>query len=136
MGDTSGSLAGLCAPFWVHLEVPKCPKTVEKNYFLVVPDHFFYKNGLIYLVRGLFSSLNIGTYILPTCGLLSTVLGPFGGVQKTNFLVGPDHLFFKNGLNDMVRGQKQHRKTTFGLFCTISPKRTGLIIKFGAYFQA
>jgi hypothetical protein len=44
------------------------PQNRKKNYFLVVPDHFLYKNGPIYLVRGLFSSLNIGTYILPLAG--------------------------------------------------------------------
>jgi hypothetical protein len=30
---------------------------------------------------GLFSSLDIGTYIPPTCGPLSTFFGPFGGAQ-------------------------------------------------------
>jgi hypothetical protein len=60
---------------------PNAPKQEEKKYFLVVPDYFLYKNGHIYLVRGLFSSLNIGTYISPTCGLLRTFLGPFEGAQ-------------------------------------------------------
>jgi hypothetical protein len=53
----------------------------RKNSFLVVADHFLYKNWPIYLVRGLFSSFNNGTYIPLTCGLLSTFLGPFGGAQ-------------------------------------------------------
>jgi hypothetical protein len=85
----------------------------KKNYFLVVPDYFLYNNVPIYLARGLFSSLNIRTYIPPTCGLSSTFLGSFEGAQmpktaqKTYFLVDPNHLFFKNGLNDMVRGHFQ-----------------------------
>jgi hypothetical protein len=48
---------------------PNAPKQHEKNYFLVVLDHFSYKNGPIDLVRGFFSSLDIGPYIPPTCGL-------------------------------------------------------------------
>jgi hypothetical protein len=63
------------------MRVPKCPKTAQKTYFLVPPDHYFLKNGLIDMLRGLFSSLNIGTYILPTCKPLCTFLGPFGGAQ-------------------------------------------------------
>jgi hypothetical protein len=60
-----------------------CPNAQNsmKNYFRVVLYNFSYKNGPNDLVRGLFSSLNIGTYILPTCGPLSTFLGPFGGAQ-------------------------------------------------------
>jgi hypothetical protein len=46
------------------LEVPKCPKTAEKTYFLVALDHFFLKNGTNDMVRGLFSSFNIGIYRL------------------------------------------------------------------------
>jgi hypothetical protein len=102
---------GLCAPFCLHLGVSKGPKTGCKNYFLVVPDYFPYKNGPINSVRGLFLSLDIGTYILPTAGLLSTFLGPFGGARmaqnstkKAYFLVAPDDFFLKNGLIDMVRG--------------------------------
>jgi hypothetical protein len=60
---------------------PDAPKQEKKNYFLVVLDHFFYKNGPIYSVRGLFLSLNIRTYIPPTFGLLGTFLGAFGGAQ-------------------------------------------------------
>jgi hypothetical protein len=52
-----------------------------KNFFLVVLDYFFYKNGLDDLARGLFSSLDIGTYILSTFGPLCTFLSPFEGAQ-------------------------------------------------------
>jgi hypothetical protein len=89
---------------------PSAPKQDKKNYFLVVPDYFPYKNGPIDSVRGLFSSLDIGTYILLSCGSMSTFLGPFGGAQmlqnstKTFFLAAPDNFFLKNGLIDMVRG--------------------------------
>jgi hypothetical protein len=38
---------------------------------MIAPDHFFFKNRLNDMVRALFSSLNIGTYILPTSGPLS-----------------------------------------------------------------
>jgi hypothetical protein len=76
---------------------------------LVAPDHFL-KNGLDDMVRGLFSSLNIGTYILPTCKPLSTFLGPFGGAQmpqnsiKIIFIVVFDNFFYMNGPIDLVRG--------------------------------
>jgi hypothetical protein len=105
-------LVGLFAPFWVNLEVPKCPKTTQKTYFLVAPDHFFLKNGPNDMVRGLLSSLNIGTYILPTCGPLCTFRGIFWGAPK------------------------QHKETIFWLFWTISPTRLGLMIWLAAYFQA
>jgi hypothetical protein len=49
-----------------------------QNYFRVVLD---YKNGLNDWVKVLFLGLDIGTYILPTCGPLCTFLGPFGGAQ-------------------------------------------------------
>jgi hypothetical protein len=78
---TSHPLVGLWAPFWVHFWVPRCPKTAQKTYFLVAPDHLFLKNRLNDMVSSLFSSLNIGTYMLPTCGPLCTFLGPFGGGQ-------------------------------------------------------
>jgi hypothetical protein len=72
-----------CGPLstLVHLGVPKFPKTAQKTYFLVASDHFFLKNELIDMVRGLFSSLNNRIYILPTCGPLCTFLGSFGGAQ-------------------------------------------------------
>jgi hypothetical protein len=57
------------------------PQNSIKNYFLVVLEYFSFKNGLNDLVRGLFSSLDIGTYILLSCGPLSTILGPFGAAQ-------------------------------------------------------
>jgi hypothetical protein len=37
----------------------KMPQKCIKNYFLVVLDYFFYKNGPIDLIRGLFSSFDI-----------------------------------------------------------------------------
>jgi hypothetical protein len=55
------------------------PQNSIKNFFLVVLDYFFYKNGPDDLVRGLFSSLDIGTYFPPTCGPSSTFFGSFGG---------------------------------------------------------
>jgi hypothetical protein len=89
--------------------VPECPKTAQKTYFLAAPDNFFLKNGLIDMVRGLFSSLNIGTYILPTCGPLFNFLGPFGRAQmpqnsiKYYFWVVLYHFSYKNRPNDLVR---------------------------------
>jgi hypothetical protein len=80
--DIGTYISPTCGPlstFLVHLGVPKSPKTAQKNYFLVAPDHFFLKNELIHMVRGLFSSLNIGTYILPTCGPLCTFFGSIWG---------------------------------------------------------
>jgi hypothetical protein len=106
------------------------PQNRIKIFFLVVPDHFLYKKGPIHSVRGLFSSLRIGTYIPPTCRPLSTFLGPFGCAQmpqnstKTYFLVAPDHLFLKNRLNDMVWGlflslnNRIYILLTFGPLCT------------------
>jgi hypothetical protein len=81
LGHTSQPLAGLCITFWVHLGGAHCPKTAYKDYFLVVSDYFSYKNGPNDLVRGLFSSLDIGTNNLPTCRPLCTFLDPFGGAQ-------------------------------------------------------
>jgi hypothetical protein len=54
------------------------PQNSIKKLFLVVLDYFSYTNDL---VRVLFSSLDIGTYIPPTCGPLITFLGPLGGAQ-------------------------------------------------------
>jgi hypothetical protein len=80
--------------------VPKCPKTAYKKDFLVVLDYFSYKKDS---VRGLFSSLDIGKYILPTCGPLVTFLDLFGGAPK------------------------EHKSIYFLVFWTISPTRMGLI---------
>jgi hypothetical protein len=87
------------------------PQNSLKNFFLAVLDYFFYKNGSNDLVRGLFSSLDIGTYILSICGPLYTFLGPFGGSPnspeqhiKNYFLVVLDYFFYKNGPDDLVRG--------------------------------
>jgi hypothetical protein len=110
IGHTSRPIAGICVPFWIHMRVPKCPKTAYKNYFLVVSDYFSYKNVPIDLDRGFFSSLDIGTNNLPTCRPLSTILGPFGGAQmrqkciKSYFLVVSDYFFYKNGPIDLIRG--------------------------------
>jgi hypothetical protein len=41
------------------------PLNSIKNYFWVVLYYFSYKNGPNDLVRGLFSCLDVGTYILP-----------------------------------------------------------------------
>jgi hypothetical protein len=57
------------------------PQNSMKCYFLVVSDYFSYKNGPIDLVMGLLLSLDIVTYIPPTCGPLSTFLGPIGDAQ-------------------------------------------------------
>jgi hypothetical protein len=89
---------------------PNAPKQHKKNYFLVVLDYFSYKNGPIDLVRGLFSSLDIGLCIPPSWGPLKTFLGPFGGAQmpqnsiKNSFLVVLDYFFYKNRPIDLVRG--------------------------------
>jgi hypothetical protein len=110
LGHTSCPLACLCVTSWVHLGVPECPKTAQKTCFLVAPDDFFLKNGFIDMVRGLCSSLNIGTYILPTCGPLCYFLGLFGGAQipqnsiKNYFRVIWYYFYYKKEPNDLVRG--------------------------------
>jgi hypothetical protein len=48
--------------------------------FLIVSDYFSYKIGPIDLVMELFSSLDIGTYILPTRGSLCS----FWGIRATS----------------------------------------------------
>ena len=68
------------------------PQNSIKNYFRVVSYYFSYKNGPNDLVRGLLSCLDVGTYILPTCGPLHTFLGPFGGAQMPQG--GIDIFFF------------------------------------------
>jgi hypothetical protein len=60
--------------------------------FLVVLDYFFYKNGTNDLVWGLFSSLDIETYFLPTYRPSSTFLVTFGGAQMPQN--GIKRLFF------------------------------------------
>jgi hypothetical protein len=57
------------------------PQNSIKNQIRVVLYYFSYKNGPNDLVRGLFSSLDVGIYILPTCGFLCTFFGPFEGAQ-------------------------------------------------------
>jgi hypothetical protein len=93
---TSRPVAGICIPFWIHLRVPKCPKTAYKHYFLVVSDYFSYKNVPIPLDRGLFSSLDIGTNNLPTCRPQKCI--------KSYFLVVLDYFTYKNGPIDLIRG--------------------------------
>jgi hypothetical protein len=89
------------------------PQKSIKNYFWVVLYYFSYKNGPNDLVRGLFSSLNVRTYIPATCGLLSTFLGPFVGAQMP---------------------QDSIKKAIIWLFWVISPGKMGLMIWLGAYF--
>ena len=67
LGHTSHPLSGLRVPFWIHLGVLNLPQNGIKNYFRIVLDFFSYKNGPIDLVRGLFLSLDIATYISTTC---------------------------------------------------------------------
>jgi hypothetical protein len=74
-----------------------------------VLDYFTYKNGPNDLVRGPFSSKDIGTYIPYTCGPLHSVLGPFRcpnaqKQHKKHFLVDLDHFFYKNAPIDLVWG--------------------------------
>jgi hypothetical protein len=84
------------------------PQNSIKNYFRVVYSYFSYKNGPNDLVRGLFSCLDVGTYILPPCGPLHTFLGPFGGAQMPQggieifVLIVQD--YFSHEPNDFVRG--------------------------------
>jgi hypothetical protein len=76
--------AGIWVPLWVHLGVLKWPqkgKNSIKTCFLVVLDNFCNKNGPNDLVKGLFSSLDIGPYVLPTCRPLGILSGPFGGAK-------------------------------------------------------
>ena len=60
---------------------PKAQKQKNKYFFLGVSDYFSYKNWRIDLVRGLFSSLDVGTYIPLTCGRLCNFLGLFGELK-------------------------------------------------------
>jgi hypothetical protein len=57
------------------------PKDSIKNYFRVVLYYFSYKKGPNHLVRGLFSSLDVETYIPPAGRPLSTFLDLFRGAQ-------------------------------------------------------
>jgi hypothetical protein len=65
-------------------------------------------NGPIDLIRGLFSSLEIGTYIPATFGPLCTFLGPFEGAQipqsgiKQKNLIVQDYFSHKNGTKNLV----------------------------------
>jgi hypothetical protein len=86
------------------------PQNSIKNYFLVVLDYFSYNNGPYDSVRGLFSSFDIGTYILTTCRPMSTFLGQLGGAQMSPNSIEKlfsgcfGHLSYKNEPNDLVRG--------------------------------
>jgi hypothetical protein len=83
------------------------PQNSIKNYFLVVSDYFSYKNDL---VRGLFTSLDIGTNNLPTFRPLCTFFGLFGGAEtppniiNTHFLGVFDHFSYNNRPIDFDRG--------------------------------
>jgi hypothetical protein len=68
LGHTSCSLAGLCAPFWVHLGVPNCPRTAKKLIFWLLRTTFFKRTGLM-------------IWLGPIFKLLCTFLGPFGGAE-------------------------------------------------------
>ena len=69
------------------------------------------------MVWGLFLGLDIETYIPLTCGHLWTFFGHIWGAQLDPF------------------PKKQHKKTVFWLFQTISLKRLGLMIWLRAYFR-
>jgi hypothetical protein len=73
-----------CGPMCTFLDpygAAQIPQNSIKSYFLVVLDYFSYNNEPIDSVRGLFTSLDIGTYMSSTCGPLGTLFGPFGGAQ-------------------------------------------------------
>jgi hypothetical protein len=55
--------------------------SIKKVFSDFVFYYFSYKNGPNDFVRGLFSSLDIGTYILLTSEPLCTFFGPVGGAQ-------------------------------------------------------
>jgi hypothetical protein len=53
------------------------PQNSIKKLFLVISDYFLYKNGPYDLVWGLFSSLDVRTYILLSLRPLFAFLSPF-----------------------------------------------------------
>jgi hypothetical protein len=57
------------------------PKTAQITCILIVLGHFSYKNGPNDLVRGSFSSIDIGPYIRPFARLSVLFLGPLRGAQ-------------------------------------------------------
>jgi hypothetical protein len=71
----------LFGSIWGCSNGPKMAKNSIKKCFLVVLDHLSRKNGPNDLVWDLFLCLDIGSYIPPACGPLSTFLGPFGATQ-------------------------------------------------------
>jgi hypothetical protein len=81
LGRTSRPLAGFCVPFWVHWEFPNAPKQHKKNLFLVVLDHFLYKNGPIDLVRTFFQAKTLGHTSRPLAGLCLPLWIHWGGAQ-------------------------------------------------------
>jgi hypothetical protein len=103
---TCRPLCTFSGPFWGA----QMPQNIIKNYFLVVLDYFFCMNGPNDLVRGLFSSSDIGTYIPPTCKPLWTFLGPCWGAKMPK-----DNI----------------KKTIIWLFWTIYPRTMGLMIWLG-----
>jgi hypothetical protein len=64
----------LCAFLGLFGGAPMLQNSI-KNYCLLVSDYLSYKIGLIDLVMVSLSSLDIGTYIPPTCGPLCMFLG-------------------------------------------------------------
>jgi hypothetical protein len=104
---------------------------------LVVLDYFSYKNGPHDLVWGLFSSIDIGTYIPTICGLSSIFLCPFRGAQRPHnsmkfFLVVLDYFFYKNGPNDLVRGSFSSLDMETYFLPTYGPSSTFLVSFGGA----
>jgi hypothetical protein len=103
-----------------------------KNYFLVVLDYFSYKNGPIDLVRGLFSSLDIGTCILHICRPLCTYLVQLGHAQmpqnsiKKHFLVVSYYFSYQNRPIDVVRGLPSSLDIEKYIPPTCGPSRTFL----------
>jgi hypothetical protein len=107
-----------------------------KNFFWVVLDFFSNKNGPHDLVWGLFSSIDIGTYIATTCWLSSTFLCPFRGAQMPHnrmelFLV-LDYFFYKNGPNDLIRGSFSSLDIETYFLPTYRPSSTFLVSFGGA----
>jgi hypothetical protein len=103
------------------------PQNSIKNYFWVVSYYFSYKNGPSDLVRGLLSCLDVGTYILPTCGPLHSILGSSNAPKRHRnffFLIVPDYFSHKQEPNDFVRGPfwssylGPYIRPTWGPLCT------------------
>jgi hypothetical protein len=94
---TCGSVCSFLGPFG-HAQ---CPKTAQKPYFLVAPDHFLLKNEPNDMVMGIF--------------------------KLKHWDIHPAHLRASVYLLGFIWGcpnaPKQHKETIFWLFWTISPTR-------------